>query len=188
MKVIFIDRDGVINKDPGGWTKYGYVTSWDEFHFLPGSKNALKRLAHAGYEVIIISNQQGVNKGYFSPDDLNKVTQNMLKSIESAGGKIRSIHYCPHRKEEVCGCRKPDTGLFRKATEGMDIDFSQTFFIGDGRTDVEAGRNLGCKTIMVLSGKAKEEDVDKWKHKPDYIKKDLSEAVEWILEEWSRNA
>ncbi|MFH1752752.1 MAG: HAD family hydrolase [Candidatus Omnitrophota bacterium] len=183
MKVIFIDRDGVINKDPGGWTKHSYVTNWEDFHFLPGSKNALKRLTQAGYDIMIISNQAGVNKGYFTPGELNKINDNMLKSIASAGGKVHSVHYCPHRSDESCGCRKPDTGLFKKAVKDLDIDFKRTFFIGDGATDIEAGNKIGCKTIMVLSGKSKEEDVDKWRYKPDYIKKDLSDAVEWLLEE-----
>ncbi|MEE8359809.1 MAG: HAD family hydrolase [Candidatus Omnitrophota bacterium] len=187
MKVIFIDRDGVINKDPGGWTEYSYVIKWEDFHFLPGSKSALKRLTFAGYEIIIISNQQGVNKGCFTPDDLNKINQNMLKSIADAGGRIRSVHYCPHRKEEACGCRKPDTGLFEKAVKDFDVDFKETFFIGDGMTDIVAGKKLGCKTILVLSGKSKKTDIETWGAKPDYIKKDLSEAVGWILEEWRRD-
>jgi len=182
MKLIFIDRDGVINKDPGGWTEHSYVTRWKDFHFLPGAKESLARLTKAKYEIIIISNQAGVNKGHFSIDDLELINSNMMKSIKEAGGRIRSVHYCPHRTDEKCGCKKPDIGLFKKATKGMVVDYGRTYFIGDGSMDVEAGRKIGCRTILVLSGKSTEGDVDGWKHKPDHIMNDLKEAVDWILE------
>ncbi|MDB4349441.1 HAD family hydrolase [Omnitrophica bacterium] len=183
MKIIFIDRDGVINKDPGGWTEHSYVTSWKDFHFLPGAKESLKKLTEAGYEIIIISNQAGVNRGYFTQNDLRDINENMLKEIYSSGGRVHSTYYCPHTKDEGCDCRKPKTGLFKKATEDLDVDFKGTFFIGDGSMDVEAGKRIGCRTILLLSGKSKLEDVEGWICKPDYIKKDLLEAVDWILSE-----
>ncbi|MBL7068766.1 MAG: D-glycero-beta-D-manno-heptose 1,7-bisphosphate 7-phosphatase [Candidatus Omnitrophica bacterium] len=181
MKIIFLDRDGVINKDPAGWTEHSYVTRLEDFIFLPGSREAIKRLTEAGYEIVIISNQAGINRGFFTKDDLKKINDNMLKNIESSGGKIRSAHYCPHTKEERCACRKPNTGLFKEATKNLDIDFNGAFFIGDGSMDIEAGESLGCKTILVLSGKSGLLDVKEWKTKPDFIKKDLAEAVEWML-------
>ena len=181
MKVIFLDRDGVINKDPSGWTDHSYVTRWEDFLFLPGAKDAVKKLSKAGYEIIVISNQAGVNKGYFTMDDLKDVNERMLKELFLHGGKVRSVHYCPHRKDEGCGCRKPNTGLFKEATRDMDINFNSAFFIGDGSMDIEAGKRMGCKTILLLSGKSKLEDAKDWKVKPDFIKRDLSEAVEWVL-------
>lgn len=181
MKIIFLDRDGVINKDPGGFTEHSYVTRCEEFSFLAGSKEAVKRLTVAGYEIIIISNQAGVNKGYFSLRDLDKIDRKMLDGLGEAGGHVRPTYYCPHRKEERCGCRKPDTGLFDKALAGRKIDFSNTYFIGDGATDVEAGKKIGCKTILLLSGKSKLSDVEGWSHKPDYIKNDLLDAVDLVL-------
>lgn len=181
MKHIFLDRDGVINKDPGGWTEYSYVTNLKEFLFLPGSLDAIRGLTEAGYEIVIISNQAGINKGHYSMDNLNEITEFMLKEIKKSGGKIRSVHYCPHRTEENCACRKPRVGLFKKAASARDIDFEKTYFVGDGGMDVEAGKEVGCKTILVLSGKSKLEDVKRWKIKPDFIKKDLKEAVDWIL-------
>ena len=183
VNLIFLDRDGVINKDPGGWTKYSYVTRWEEFHFLPGSKEALKKLKTAGYEIILISNQAGINKGHYTMDDLKDINSKMLAQIRQAGGNIRSMYYCPHRKDENCACRKPGTGLFEKAAKEIDVDFNAAFFVGDGSTDIEAGKKKGLNTILLLSGKSRLEDVKDWKYKPDYIKKDLLEAVEWILEE-----
>ncbi len=181
MKVIFLDRDGVINKDPGGWTEHSYVTCWEDFHFLPGSKEAIKDLTDAGYEIVIISNQAGVNKGHFSEDDLKGVTEKMLKEIADSGGRIRSVYYCPHTKDENCACRKPETGLFEKAAEEVDVNFRNTFFIGDGGMDIEAAGRLGLKSILLLSGKSSMKDVGAWKYKPDTIKKDLREAINWIL-------
>ncbi len=181
MKVIFLDRDGVINKDPGGWTEHSYVTRWSDFHFLPGAKDAVRKLTEAGYEIIIVSNQAGIDRGYFSMDTLKEITDNMLREIFSHGGKINSVHYCPHKPEEECGCRKPATGLFKKAAEKIGINFKECFFIGDGSTDIAAGKKIGCRTILLLSGKSNLEDVKDWEHKPDFIKKDLLEAVNWIL-------
>ena len=177
-KVIFIDRDGVINKDPTG----GYVTRWEDFHFLDGSREAVRKLTEAGYEIVLISNQAGVGKGLFTLETLDEITKEMLAEVEKAGGRIRSVFYCPHRKEDNCDCRKPKAGLFRQASEGLDIDFGQTYFIGDGVMDIEAGKNAGCKTILVLSGKTNLDDIDKWPHQPDYIFKDLLETVNWLLE------
>lgn len=182
MKTIFIDRDGVINKDPGGWTQHSYVTRWEDFHFLPGAIEAIVKLTKAGYEIAIISNQAGVNKGFFTMDDLNNINENMIRTISSRGGRIRSAHYCPHRSDEACDCRKPNTGLFMEALKGDKVDFNKTYFIGDGSMDVEAGRRMGCKTILLLSGKSRLEDIEGWRHKPDFVKKDLLEAVNWILE------
>lgn len=182
MKVIFIDRDGVINKDPGGWTEHSYVTKWEDFHFLPGAKEAIKRLTMAGYKIILISNQAGVRKGYFSMQALKEINEKMINEILSSGGAVHSTHYCPHKKDDNCSCRKPGTGLFKKAVDGMDVDFNKTFFIGDGSMDIEAGKKIGCKTILVLSGKSKLEDIEEWKFKPDFIKHDLCEAVDWLLQ------
>ncbi len=182
MKFIFIDRDGVINRDPGGWTEHSYVTRWEDFHFLRGAKEAIKKLTEAGYEIVVASNQAGVNRGFFTIDDLKKINEKMLKEISSYGGRVRSVHYCPHKSEEDCDCRKPNTGMLKEATRDVAIDFNNTFFVGDGPMDIEAGNRLGCRTILLLSGKSKLEDVEGWGYKPDYIKKDLSEAVNWILE------
>lgn len=181
MKVIFIDRDGVLNKDPGGWTEHNYVTRWEDFIFMPVAKEALKKLTDEGYKIIIISNQGGINKGIFTMNDLTRINENMLKEITSYGAKIHAVYYCPHTKDEGCDCRKPNTGLLKKATRNMNIDFSKTFFIGDGPMDIEAGKRAGCRTILLLCGKSELADVKNWIYKPDYIKRDLLEAVDWIL-------
>ena len=181
MKAIFIDRDGVINKDPGGWTEYSYVTAWKEFHFLPGVFEALKLLNKNDIKVIIISNQAGVNKGYFSIGELNEVTAKMMDEINKNGGSIEEAYYCIHKDEDNCSCRKPKTGLLERASVKYDIDMPKTFFIGDSEVDVIAGRKAGCKTVFLLSGKTSDEEMRAWKNKPDYVFNGLLEAVKWIL-------
>lgn len=175
MKTIFLDRDGVINRDPGFG---GYVTSWSEFEFLPGALEALRKLNQAGYRVIIISNQGGVSKGLYTLKGLNELTQKMIKAVEKAGGKIYSTHYCPHQDEDNCDCRKPKTGLFIQAARGLEINFARTFFVGDNRRDVLAARAIGAKSIFVLSGNTKLEELDV---QPDFVAGDLLEAVDKIV-------
>ncbi len=178
MKAIFLDRDGVINRDPG----FGdYIKSWAEFEFMPGSIDAIKLLNKHGYEIFVISNQAGVAKGLFSQGSLDEITANMLKEIEAKGGKIRSISYCVHATDAGCDCRKPNTGQIKKVTKGLDIDFKKTYFIGDSKLDVGAGKKMGCKTILLLTGKENPKDTKKWEHKPDFIKNNLMEAVKWVL-------
>jgi histidinol-phosphate phosphatase family protein len=104
----------------------------------------------------------------------------MLREIEAAGGRIREVYYCPHRDEDNCDCRKPKTGMFERARAKHDVDLSGTYFIGDGLVDVKAGKALGMKTALVLSGKTNREAIDKWELKPDYVFNDLREAADWI--------
>ena len=180
MKAIILDRDGVINKDPG----FGdYIKSWAEFEFMPGAIDAIKLLNEHGYEIFVISNQAGVAKGLYSQEALDEITKNMLKEIEARGGKIRWVSYCTHATDAGCDCRKPKTGQIKNATKGLDIDFKNTYFIGDSRLDVGAGKNGGCKTILLLTGKENEEDSKSWAHKPDFIKNNLMEAVKWVLKD-----
>jgi D-glycero-D-manno-heptose 1,7-bisphosphate phosphatase len=181
QKAIFIDRDGVINKDPGGWTRYNYVTKWDEFFFIEGSIEALKKLAESDYKVFVVSNQGGISKGYFSQKDLDALNKKILEEIEKGGGKIDGLFYCPHHDKDNCECRKPKTGLIEQAARTMHIDFKNTYLIGDSIGDVEAGKRMGMKTILVLSGKTSMPELTGWDMQPDYIKGNLLEAVEWVI-------
>jgi len=180
MKAIFLDRDGVINRDPGVGD---YIKSWKEFEFLPGAIEAIKLLNKNGYEIFVISNQAGVARGLFSKESLAEITANMLEEIESRGGKIRWVSYCIHASNAGCDCRKPNTGQIRRAVKGLDINFKKTYFIGDSRLDIGAGKNMGCKTILLLTGKEAIEDSKTWEHKPDFVMNNLMEAVKWVLKE-----
>ena len=177
-KFVFIDRDGVINRDP---QEKLYVTSWSDFEFLPGALDALRDLTNKGYKIVIVSNQAGVGRGIYSKETLDEITAKMLGEIGLSGGRIHSAQYCIHKKEDNCDCRKPKTGLFKMAAEGLQIDYKKTYFIGDSETDVAAGKAIGCKTILVLSGKTKNKgEASGWPLKPDFIVDDLKSAVSII--------
>jgi len=183
MQIIFLDRDGVINKYPGD---FEYVKSWEEFHFLPKVKPALKELSNKGFKIFIISNQAGVSKGIYSQESLNQITQNMLKELARNNINITDVYYCIHRQEDNCSCRKPKTGLIDIAVakikkEGARIDLSKSYLIGDTSRDIETGRAAGLKTILVFSGKEKPENRNKWLSLPDFTAQNLSEAVDLIL-------
>jgi len=180
-RIIFIDRDGVINKDPGGWTEHSYVTKWEQFLFLPNSIKALKKLCDAGYEIILISNQGGISKGHYTLGELGNINERMNQELEKEGARIKKAYYCIHQESDNCNCKKPKTGLFEQAEKELDITPKGAYFIGDGKMDVEAGKKLGLKTILVLSGKTDIKSVDDWQIKPDFIFNDLFESVNFIL-------
>lgn len=178
MKVIFLDRDGVINKYPGDRC---YVTSLSGFKFLSGSLGAIRDLSRAGYKLFVISNQAGVAKGLYSKETLKKITDFMLTSVKNEGGRIQKVLYCLHTQEMNCACRKPKDELLKRAARGKKIDLRKSYFIGDSLRDVKAGKTFGCKTILVLTGREKLENVSRWDAQPDFIARSLSSAARNIL-------
>jgi len=145
-KVIFLDRDGVINKKA---PKADYVKKWDEFEFLPGAIEAMKILSENDYEIYIISNQAGIARGMMTKGDLEDIHQNMKKKLAKHNIKIKEIYYCPHGWDDGCECRKPKPGMFFQAAREHNLDLSKTIFIGDDERDGEAGEAAGIKTILV---------------------------------------
>ncbi len=176
-KIIFLDRDGVINVDLIG----DYVKTWEEFRFEEGAIEAMRELHDLGYQIIIISNQAGIGDGVFSEKDLWDVQGKMLDQLDKHGIEIRDTFYCLHGKKEGCSCRKPEVGLFEKAVEGKTIDRSNTFFIGDKLTDIRAGKKFGLRTIFVRTGHGKfEESKLTTDLKPEYIADNLKSAVQFL--------
>lgn len=178
MNIVFLDRDGVINEYPGHGE---YVTSLKQFKLIKGSKEAIKLLTKHGYDVYVISSQGGVSKNLFTKGTLNKITEKMLKEISKAGGKIKKVMYCIHTKEENCDCKKPKTALFIKAAGDLGPDFRYVYYIGDDKRDVETSRNLGCKSILVFSGKSTKKELHNWEFLPDRTANNLLEAVKNII-------
>jgi D-glycero-D-manno-heptose 1,7-bisphosphate phosphatase len=178
-KVVFLDRDGVINWDPIG----DYIKRPEDFRFLPGAAGALKRLADSGFKILVVSNQAGVGDGVFSQEELTAVNKKFLQEAEKAGAKISGVFYCLHGKKAGCSCRKPQTGLFHQAAEVVGgFDKAHTYFVGDKVSDIEAGKKFGLKTIFALTGHGAQEQVKlKEIDPPNFIARDLSEAVEIIL-------
>jgi histidinol-phosphate phosphatase family protein len=146
-KVVFLDRDGVINKNPA---PSDYVKNWDEFEFLPEIFDSIKLLNDNGFKVVVITNQAGVAKGKMTLETLNEIHTRMGNELKKMGARIDAIYFCPHRSEDGCACRKPKPGMLLNAARDMGFDVNRAVFIGDDERDIEAGKAAGCKTIKVV--------------------------------------
>lgn len=130
QKVAFLDRDGTINKD------FGYVHTKDRFELIEGAQTALKSLQEMGYLLIIISNQSGIGRGYFSEQEYLEFQEYIEKYLREKGITIAASYYCPHQSEDDCDCRKPKTGLFKRAEKDYDIDWKNSIVVGDRYRDL----------------------------------------------------
>ena len=182
MKIVFLDRDGVINRFPG---KGEYVVREESFHFLPRVFEALKRLTEASCEIHVVSNQGCVSRGLISEATLGRMTEKMLSEISRHGGKIQKVHYCKHQTSDHCDCRKPKIKLFLDAIAGRPVDMKEVYFVGDSAEDMEAAKNLGCRRVLVFSGRTTPEDLAALPVQPEVAKEDLWEGAEWILQKKS---
>ncbi len=183
-RVVFLDRDGVINHDSDN-----YIKSWSEFTFIPRSIEAIHQLVRHGYSVIVITNQSVINRNMVSYKNLNYIHDMMKKTVENEGGRIIDIFFCPHIPENNCTCRKPKPGLIHQAQSKYNIHLNTAVMIGDNAKDIECAKNAGCKGILVKTGNAKQALTtlkDKHVH-PDHIAKNLYEAVQWILSHKGNN-
>ena len=181
QNVIFLDRDGVINRDSPD-----YIKSWEEFEFLPGSLEALAALTRAGYHLVVITNQSIIGRGMVPLPVLEDMFRRMRSAIEAAGGKIFDIFYCPHHPDEQCDCRKPEPGMIFQAKSAHGIDLPATVMIGDNIKDVVCGQNAGCgATILVRtgSGRQAEKDLPTKQVSPTLVVDDLAAAADRILSE-----
>ncbi len=183
MRVVFLDRDGVVNEYPGD---FEYVKSWEAFCFLPQAKPALKRLTEHDIKIFMVSNQAGVSKGIYSQEELDRITANMLKELNNAGVKIEDVLYCIHKEEDNCNCRKPKTGMVEQAlsrlkNSGHNIDLKSSYFVGDSIRDIETGKAMGLKTILVFSGREKPQNSPDWKTVPDFTCRNIQKAVDQIM-------
>ena len=149
---IFIDRDGVINEN-----RADHVKSWSEFRFLPGAVEAIARLTRAGMRVFVVTNQAIVNRGMVSRSTIDEVNAAMVDEIERRGGRIEAVAYCPHRPDESCACRKPQPGLLLSLAGRFGLDLTNSTIVGDALSDVEAGRAVGSRAILVLTGRGREQ-------------------------------
>jgi len=177
-RVIFLDRDGVINRFPG---RKKYVTSLKGFKLLKGAREAIALLTRHGFRLYVVSNQAGVAKGLYPKRELDRMTRYMLKELRKAGGRIRRVLYCLHRSDAGCSCRKPRLGNLKTATRNFRVNKKESFFIGDSMMDIQAGRNFGITTVMVLTGREKARDASLWDPKPDFVARDLLAAARNIV-------
>ena len=148
MKLVILDRDGTINQD-----SEEFVKSPEEWIPLPGALEAIAKLNHAGWQVVIASNQSGLGRGLFDVVSLNAMHARMHKLLAAVGGRIDAIFYCPHAPEEGCACRKPKPGLFVQIGERFGVDLPGVPVAGDSVRDLQAGAAVGCEPHLILSGK-----------------------------------
>src|SRR3990170_6205174 len=183
---VFIDRDGTINEETG------YVDSLDKFRILPNVTEALRRLNESGIPAIMITNQSGVGRGYFSMDFLDTLHNRMMMEFTEQGCRLDGIYICPHHPDENCACRKPKPGMLLSAAKKNEIILHASYVVGDKMRDIELAHRVGAKGILVLTGYGAEELRNnppmpqipvgtEFNSVPDHVAANLSEAVEWVL-------
>lgn len=173
---VFLDRDGTINEDTG------YLHKPEELVIINGAAEAIRRLNSAGIMVVVVSNQSGVGRGFFTDSDVEAVNKRLVDVIGADGAKVDAIYYCNHRPDEDCGCRKPLPGMIKKASAVHGIDLTNSYVVGDKGSDIELALNAGAKGVLVLTGKGQDES-HKLKRPADFVAEDLMNAVIWILDD-----
>ena len=176
MKLIILDRDGVINEDSDD-----YIKSPDEWIPIAGSLEALGKLSQNGFKVIIITNQSGIGRKIFSIEMLNAIHKKMSINLAQYGGVIDGIFFCPCAPEENCNCRKPKSGLYNEVSDRLQISLENVFCVGDKITDIQAAQNARAKPILVKTGKENNDSCNIPKNIPIYD--DLLSFVNKIITE-----
>jgi D-glycero-D-manno-heptose 1,7-bisphosphate phosphatase len=182
---VFIDRDGTISEE------VGYINHPSRFRVFPYTAEAIKLLNDEGWLAIVITNQAGVARGYFSESMIKTVHDNLLREVGGKGARVDAIYYCAHHPSvgeppyrQDCDCRKPKPGLVNRACKDLDIELEQSWMVGDRYGDVELAHNAGIRSAFVLSGYGRgewENQRSQWKQQPDLVAENLLEAVKSIL-------
>ncbi|MBI2846613.1 MAG: D-glycero-beta-D-manno-heptose 1,7-bisphosphate 7-phosphatase, partial [Chloroflexi bacterium] len=142
-RAVFIDRDGTMAKD------VPYCKRPEDFELFPTTARAIRLLNQNGFKVIVITNQSGVARGYFTEETLSKIHKKMQDELARQGAYVDAIYYCPHHPDDGCHCRKPKPGMVLRAIKDHNIDIKQSFVVGDLKMDIDLGRALGCRTVLV---------------------------------------
>lgn len=175
--LIVLDRDGVINQDSDA-----YIKSAEEWIPIPGSLEAISRLNHAGFRILVASNQSGLGRGYFTIDDLNAMHRKMRRELSVLGAQIEAIFFCPHKPDARCRCRKPLPGLFEDISHRLGVNLKGVPFVGDSIGDVRAASAVGAVPLLVRTGKGSR-TLEKYSREVEGVPvfTDLSAAAEAIL-------
>jgi D-glycero-D-manno-heptose 1,7-bisphosphate phosphatase len=176
MKLVILDRDGVINFDSAQ-----FIKTPAEWKPIPGSLEAIAQLNQSGYKVVVATNQSGVGRGLFDMDTLNQIHEKMHKALYTLGGRIDAIFYCPHAADSDCECRKPKPGMFKRISQTLNIDLNGVPAIGDSLRDLQAGAAVGCQPILVHTGKGDKTKAEGNLPEGTLEFADLAQAVDWIL-------
>jgi D-glycero-D-manno-heptose 1,7-bisphosphate phosphatase len=175
MKLVILDRDGVINVDSAE-----FIKSPDEWRPIPGSLEAIARLTQGGYHVVVATNQSGIGRGLLDMATLSAIHDKMHKALAHAGGRVDAVFYCPHAQDADCDCRKPKPGLLEDIARRFNTDLAGVPCIGDSLRDLQAAAQVGALPILVLTGKGQVTKANGGL--PDHTKifADLDEAVKSI--------
>lgn len=150
MKLIILDRDGVINYDSDQ-----FIKSPEEWRAIPGSMAAIARLNQWGYRVVVATNQSGIGRGLFEMDMLNSIHDKMMKVAMQSGARIDAVFFCPHTSVDQCNCRKPKPGMLHEIASRYNMDLTGVPLVGDSLRDLQAANVIGAQPILVLTGKGK---------------------------------
>lgn len=178
MRLVILDRDGVINEDSDD-----YIRSPDEFIPIPGSLEAIARLKNAGFTVAVATNQSGIGRAYFDLETLHAMHEKLRKLLAGKNAAVDGIFYCPHTPEDQCDCRKPAPGLYQQIGRLWNVELTGIPVIGDSLRDLEAARVVGAKPILVRSGKGRRTLAEGKGLEGVPVYDDLSQAVDAILSE-----
>lgn len=175
-RVVFLDRDGTIIEDKV------FLGNPDEIEFFPGAIKAIKTLRESGYKIVVISNQSGIGRGILTEKMVKEVNDCLLQRLKENDAPVDALYFCPHHPDDNCDCRKPKTGMIKKAATEFKLDLKNAVVIGDHLCDIELGKNIGAKTVLMLTGHGKKEigESENSGVKPDFVAKNLLEAANWV--------
>jgi D-glycero-D-manno-heptose 1,7-bisphosphate phosphatase len=156
-KALFLDRDGIINRD------YGYVYEIEKFEFNKAIFDIVRYFQDKDYLVIVITNQSGIGRGYYSEDDFLRLSKYMLEEFKKRGLNINSIYYCPHSPEQKCNCRKPNTKMIESAKKDFNIDLKNSIMVGDKQSDINLAKNAGISTTIAIGDRDIKDSTYKFK-------------------------
>jgi D-glycero-D-manno-heptose 1,7-bisphosphate phosphatase len=178
-RAVFLDRDGTVNEE------VSYLDDPDRLRLIPGAAEAIRLLNEAGILAVVISNQAGIGRGYFSAATVEAIHERLAEQLASGDAHLDALYYCPHHPSEGCDCRKPKAGMLVRAAREQGIDMGRAFMVGDKVSDLDAGRRVGCRTVLVLTGYGEQarETLNKCNFRPGYVAINLCDAVKWILTE-----
>ena len=177
IKLIILDRDGVVNYDSDQ-----FIKSPDEWRPIPGSLDAIARLNQAGFKVVLATNQSGVGRGLFDMAMLNTIHDKMNKVLAQAGARIDALFFCPHAADSDCGCRKPKPGMFQEIGVRFNVSLAGVPCIGDSLRDLQAAAEVGGQPILVLTGKGRLTQEKGSIPENTLVFADLSEAVKYLIQ------
>lgn len=166
-KAVFIDRDGTIARD------VPYCSRPEDFELFPGVSGAIQKLNRSGYKVVVITNQSGIARGYFTEQTLSEIHARMISLLAGQDAQIDAVYYCPHHPDDKCDCRKPQPSMILKAAKDLDIDLSASYMIGDTEMDCEMAVRAGCRGAVKIAASGPTQ--------ADHQTATFKEAVEWIL-------